>query len=192
MEQLEQGDVVEPITYPGYTRATRKRKRQEVKDVLDKTMIVGTFAVVDLPNDDSNYKLRLGLVKITAVHDDYINFSWYHYSGYPDEQDPSYKGTWHLQVLRGKGQKVDTGWCYFHHVVFTFEKLTKSKKIPDRGRLAPLKLIDRALRGDFGPLPQDVECDIPDDIGSDSSYVEEDNCAVAPVATVRRTKRRVK
>ena len=52
VQMHQQGDAVEAITYPGYSRAARKRKRDELKDSLDKTLAVGRFVVVDLPNDD--------------------------------------------------------------------------------------------------------------------------------------------
>ena len=161
----KRGDEVEPITHLGYTKAARKRKRQELADKLDKTIGVGRFAIIDIPNDDPDYKLRLGLVRITAVHDTYIEFQWYRYSGYPKEQNPTYKSTWSLQVLAGKGQKVDTGWCYTSAVVLTFAALTRGKKIPNVKRNDPLKMIARALSGSFGLLPQDMETQ-----GSDSEY----------------------
>jgi len=163
--QHQQGDVVEPITYPGYTVASRKRKRKEQKDHLDKTLAVGRFVILDIPNDDSNYKLRLGLGRITAVYDSYIEFQWYRYRGYPKQQNPTYRTTWTVQVLAGKGQVVDTGWCYTSAVVLTFPALTKGKKIPNTKRDAPMKMLTRALDGSFGPLPQDVS-----EEGSDSEY----------------------
>ena len=169
---------------------------KELSDSLDKTLTVGHFAVIDLENDDSLYRLRLGLVKITGVEDNTIDFKWYTYVGYPSKQDPSYSDTWVLQVLAGPGQRVDTGSCSAESVVLTFPKLTKKKTIPAVGRTAPLKMITRALNGEFGPLPADV---VNDDVGSESDYlpdkVESSSDEDAPLirggacATLRRSKR---
>ena len=145
--------------------ASRKRKRKEQKDYLDKTLAVGRFAVIDIPNDDPDYKLRLGLGRITAVYDSYIEFQWYRYGGYPKQQNPTYRTTWTVQVLAGQGQVVDTGWCYTSAVVLTFPALTKGKKIPNTKRDDPMKMLTRALDGSFGPLPQDVS-----EGGSDSDF----------------------
>jgi hypothetical protein len=150
---------VEPITYPGYTVAMKKRKRKERKDSLDKTVAVGRFAVIDLQNDDQNFKLRLCLGRISKVHEDYIEFDWYTYSGYPKETNPTYQCTWVKQILAGRGQKIDTGWCPLSAIVLTFAALTKGKKIPNNVRDAPLKMILRALKGEFGPLPEDDTAD---------------------------------
>ena len=170
VDKHKMGDEVEAITHPGYTRATRKRKRKEMSDSLDKTLAKGRMAFIDIPNDDPKYRLRLGLVKLTQVSSDRLDFQWYTYSGYPDAKTPSYSATWHLQILKGKGQKVDTGFCHPSAVVLTFDRLTGSKTIPSRGRLAPLKMIRRALDLEFGPLPQQLNSIASDD--SDSSYNE--------------------
>ena len=150
---------MEPITHPGYTVGMKKRKRKERKDSLDKTVAVGRFAVIDLQNDDVRFKLRLCVVRITKVHEDSIEFDWYTYTGYPKENNPTYRSTWVKQILAGRGQKVDKGWCPLSAVVLTFAALTKGKKIPNNERDAPLKMLLRALKGDFGPLPADDTAD---------------------------------
>ena len=164
------GAEVEAITHPGYTVATKKRKRKELRDELDKTLAIGRFAIIDIPNDDPAYRLRFGLGKITAIQGEYVYFNWYMYGGYPEDLAPDYDQRWQLQILAGKGQKVDTGWCESRSIVMTFEKLTRSKTIPNLGRTAPLKIIRRALAGDFGPLPQASSRS-----GSDSSYQDSSN-----------------
>ena len=186
------GDEVEPVTYPGYSRATRKRKRKELTDTLDRTLKPGRFAMVDLPNDDVNFHLRLCLVKITAVHDDYITFQWYTYSGYPKKRDPQYNTTWTVQVLAGEGQKVDTAWCYNHSVVLAFDTLTRSRKIPNNRRDAPLRMLLRAVAGEFGPLPQDR--DQVDKTGESSGSSDDDDPLIqgGPICGNRRSKQRVK
>ena len=146
---------MEPITHPNYTAATRKRKKAEHSDKPDKTLKVGYFAVVDLENTDPLYRLRLGLVKITRIAQSNIHFQWYTYAGYPHEVDPQYTTRWQLQVLAGKGQKVDVGVCSAECIILTFPALTKSKTIPNVGRCAPAKMIARALSGEFGRLPSD-------------------------------------
>ena len=166
---------MEPITHPGYTKATRKRKRKELKDQLDKTLSVGRFAVIDIPNDDKRYLLRFGLGKITKVYANCIDFEWYTYAGYPDEEQPDHS-KWKPQILAGQGQKIDTGWCRPRSVVLTFGCLTKARTIPNVGRLAPLKMLNRALAGDFGPLPQDrnqTDSDSDSDLSYDESEVDE-------------------
>ena len=110
MDDNKRGDLVEPIAHPGYTKAARKRRCKELNDQLDKTLSVGRFAVIDIPNDDKHYRLRFGLGKITAVYANCIDFEWYTYAGYPDEEQPDYR-KWKLQILAGQGQKIDTGWC---------------------------------------------------------------------------------
>ena len=186
---------MEPITHPGYSRATKKRKRAELTDSLDKTFAVGRYVVVDLPNDDPLYRLRFGLGKIVAVSAKRIDFNWYIYVGYPQKTHPTYATKWQLQVLHGKGQKVDKGFCHPRQVVMTFEKLTKSNCIPNVGRLAPQKMIDRALRGEFGNLPQELGSD--DELyDPDTDPDDNDNeiCRHSGPATraTRARKRRVK
>ena len=80
----------------------------------------------------------------------------------------------------------------------TFKSLTKSNTIPNIGRLAPLKLIHRALDGDFGPLPQDVVGRSDDDsdyvensmVGLDDDSSDREVCTqLGPVTRLRRNKR---
>ena len=190
MEEHKQGDSVEAITYPGYTKATRKRKRKELTDVLDKTLAKGRMAVIDLPNDDSLYHLRFGLVKVTNVSEDRLDFQWYTYAGYPKNEDPSYGDKWFVQILAGRGQKIDMGYCHPASVVLTFESLTRGKTIPNVGRLAPLKLISRALSGEFGTLPQDEDWSCGD--SSDKESSNERDCITYDGPVTRRGKRRAK
>ena len=187
----QQGDAVEAITYPGYSRAARKRKRDELKDSLDKTLAVGRFVVVDLPNDDPLYRLRFGLGKIVAVNAKRIDFNWYIYVGYPNKTNPTYATRWQLQVLQGKGKKIDKGFCHPRQVVMTFEKLTKSNSIPNVGRLAPRKMIDRALRGDFGELPQELGSDDELYDPDTSSESEDEPCTkLRPLTRSERARQR--
>lgn len=192
MNKHSRGDEVEPVTYPGYTVATRKRKRKELTDQLDKTLSVGRFAVIDIPNDDIHYKLRFGLGKITKVYENCIDFEWYTYAGYPDDDQPDYT-KWKPQILAGRGQRIDKGWCRPASVVLTFPKLTSSRRIPNVGRTAPLKMISRALDGEFGPLPQDMSDMSETD--RDDEYVESHSeavCASTRVTRSFRGKRRAK
>ena len=193
MEDHKLGDVVEPITHPGYTRATKKRKLAEQIDELDKTLAVRRFAIVDLPNDDPLYLLRFGLVKIVAVSEERVEFNWWTYVGYPLKKNPTYATKWQLQILKGKGQKRDKGWCHPSQVVMTFKSLTKSNTIPNVGRLAPLKMIRRALNNEFGQLPQDVQSDgseyEPGDMSEDS---EEEACVNLGRVTRQTRNKRVK
>jgi hypothetical protein len=192
VSQHMEGDEVEPITHPGYTTATKKRKRKELKDALDKTVGVGRFAVIDLPNDDEQFKLRLCVVRITKVYSNCIDFEWYTYTGYPTQSNPTYKCTWVKQVLAGQGQVVDTHWCPLSAIVLTFAALTKSKKIPNTGRKSPLKMLMRALQGEFGPLPQDDVASTPDSDYEGSSSTDEASSRIDVPVTRARGKRRCK
>ena len=185
MVKLEQGNPVEPITYPGYSRATKKRKRKELTDTLDRTLKPGRFALVDLPCDDDNFKLRFCLVKITRVWANCIDFEYWVYSGYPAAENPDYKSCWQPHIQSGsKKNKADTGWCRARDVVLVFDKLTRSKKIPNQGRTAPLKLLYRALTGEFGPLPADRNTSDPSDT-SDSDYIGDEVEGSVTVRTMR-------
>ena len=148
--------VVEAVTYPGYTRANKRTMRMAINDVLDVSAHKGRFAFIDVPNDDKLYHLRFCLVKILKVLGDRIEFSWLVYSGYPNVTEAKYRGPWHPQIALGKGQKVVKGWCPLTAIVLTFAALNKDKTVPNNCRTAPLKLLTRALGGDFGPLPTDV------------------------------------
>ena len=190
VQEHEQGDLVEPITYPNYSAAARKRKRAELKDAPDKTLKVGNFAVLDVQNDDPHYRLRLGLVKITRItDDDIIHFQWYMYSGYPDVQNPDYGTRWFPQILAGKGQKVDTGECHTACVILTFPSLTKSRTIPNTGRVAPLKMIRRVLSGEFGRLSSTVTGACESEGDSSSSDDDAPLLQGGAVASLRRSKR---
>ena len=191
MLEHKRGADVEPITTPTYTRSMRKRRKAELKDCLDKTLAVGRFALIRISSEDPLYRLELGLVKITGIDGDRIDFNWYTYNGYPENKTPSYSGRWQVQILAGRGQKVDTGSCYVQSVVLTFPALTKKKTIPNVGRTAPLKMITRALSGEFGALSDK-------DTDSDSEYegTSEDEAPLAykggPCSNTRRAKKRVK
>ena len=192
----EQGPVIESVTYPGYTKATKKRKIKELSDELSVSCEVGRMAVIDVPVDDVHYHLRLCLVRITAVHPKKIDFVWYVYAGYPQREiKEDYSVTWVKQIMKGKGQRPETGWCTRTGIVLTFAALTKKGTIPNRTRVSPLKMISRCLGREFGPLPQDMhgkavndEEWVPRDEDDSDDSSDHDHTKV----NLRRSKRRVK
>ena len=73
----------------------------------------------------------------------------------------------------------------------TFEKLTKSNSIPNVGRLAPLKMIARALRGDFGELPQELGSDDELYDPDTPSESEDEPCTqIRPLTRAERARQR--